>query len=150
MTGTDGRHDDLLTLQLPRTDARQLERLLALGLLAESRATGGRPSTQAERLLRQLHQAARTHPAFAPETPTASPATVDHGIASRVMSMTEVAAVLGCSVQYARRLAQTGRLRAQRVAEHGPWFTTPAALDAYRYGRQEDTSGEPGPEAHTG
>ncbi|KDN75237.1 hypothetical protein DF19_25120 [Streptomyces olindensis] len=145
MTGTDGRHDDLLTFQLPRTDARQLERLLALGLLAEARTSGARPSAQAERLLRQLHNAARTHPSFVPETPTDAPATVDHGFASRAVSIEEVAAVLGCSVQYARRLARTGRLRAQRVGEHGPWLTTPAALDAYRYGRQEDTSGQPGP-----
>ncbi len=151
MTAPESRSEDTLTLQLPRADARQLARILALGLLSESRADGGRPTPEAARILRELHNAAQTRPGFAPETPTARPATVDHGFASRVLCMEEVAAVLGCSVQYARRLAQSGRLRAQRVGPTGPWFTTPADLDAYRHGRTEDTDGVAGPApAHQG
>ncbi|WP_420708284.1 helix-turn-helix domain-containing protein [Streptomyces sp. HGB0020] len=59
--------------------------------------------------------------------------------------MGEAAALLGCSPEYVRRLARTGHLRAHRVGEHGPWLTTPADLDAYRYGRQEATHGVAGP-----
>jgi excisionase family DNA binding protein len=145
VTAPEARPGDTVTLQLPRAAARQLERVLALGLLAESRATGTRPSGQAERLLRELHNATQPRPGFATETPSAAPATVDHGFAVRMLSTTEVAAVLGCSVQYARRLAQSGRLRAHRVGAN--WAIDPTDLDAYRYGRQEDTSGEPRPEA---
>ncbi|MFF7734607.1 helix-turn-helix domain-containing protein [Streptomyces sp. NPDC007984] len=57
--------------------------------------------------------------------------------------MGEAAAVLGCSAEYARRLARSGRLRAHRVG--GVWAVRPQDLDAYRYGRTEDTSGQPGP-----
>ncbi|MEU0343169.1 helix-turn-helix domain-containing protein [Streptomyces bobili] len=146
MSAPDGEGDTLL-LPVPRSAARELERILLLGLLAESLKTGAKPTAITDSIVRQLHTAAQTRPGFAPETPTAAVATVDPGFASRVLVMEEVAAVLGCSVQYARRLAQTGRLRAHRVGRTGPWLTTPQDLDAYRYGRQEDTSGKPGPEA---
>lgn len=143
MTGADGR-EDLVTLQLPRQDVRELERALKTGIIRLAQRDGGRPSPVTARILQQLHTAA-TRPGFPDETPSAQPATVDHGFASRAVPMVEVAAVLGCSVQYARHLARTGRLRAHRVGEHGPWLTTPADLDAYRYGRQEATHGVTGP-----
>jgi excisionase family DNA binding protein len=148
VTARETGGEETLLLPVPRSALRQLERVLALGLLAESRATGARPTEQAERLLRQLHTAAQTRVSSVAGTSTAAPATVDLGFASRVLCMEEVAAVLGCSVEYARRLARSGRLRAQRVGAN--WAVHPTDLDAYRYGRQEDTSGEPGPEAHPG
>lgn len=145
MTAPAPGSEETLLLPVPRTAARELERILLLGLLADSRETGSKPTPVTNRIVRQLHTAAQTRPGFAPETPSAAPATVDPGFASRVLGMTEVAAELGCSVQFARRLAQSGRLRADRVGRTGPWLTTPADLDAYRYGRTEDTSGIPGP-----
>lgn len=135
--------EDTLLLPVPRSAARELERILLLGLIEDSLRTGGKPTPLTNRIVRQLHTAAQTRPGFAPETPNTRPATVDLGFASRVLGMTEVAAELGCSVQFARRLAQSGRLRAQRVG--ASWAVHPADLDAYRHGRTEDTDGEPGP-----
>ncbi|MFG2311173.1 helix-turn-helix domain-containing protein [Streptomyces sp. NPDC048566] len=57
--------------------------------------------------------------------------------------MRKAAAVLGCTPQYARRLARTGRLPAQRVG--GVWAVRPRDLDALRYGRTEAPDGKPGP-----
>lgn len=150
MSGREPGGEDLVTLTLTRRAVRLLDRGFALGLLRESSLTGAPHTPEVDAISHTLRTAAQTRPGFAPETPTARPATVDPGFASRVLGMTEVAAELGCSVQFARRLAQSGRLRADRVGRTGPWLTTPADLDAYRYGRQEDTHGEPGPAPRAG
>ncbi|MFJ4012234.1 helix-turn-helix domain-containing protein [Streptomyces sp. NPDC090026] len=132
--------DDLVTLTLPRAAVPLLWRLLGAWLLREYRNTGGNPSPTADRALRALRDAAHTPPSSAAGTPTAEPPTVDPG---KVMGMGDVAAVLGCTPEYARRLARVGRLPAQRVGT--VWTINPRDLDAYRYGRQEAPSGEPAP-----
>ncbi|NJP72167.1 helix-turn-helix domain-containing protein [Streptomyces sp. C1-2] len=134
--------EEPLLLAVPRSSARALERALAAGLLAVSRADGGRPTPEAARILRELHNAAHGHRSSVPGTPPAAPTTVDSGL-REVLGMGEAAAVLGCTPEYARRLARTGRLPAQRVG--GVWAVRPEDLDALRYGRTEDTSGKPGP-----
>ncbi|GBQ01034.1 hypothetical protein SSP531S_24640 [Streptomyces spongiicola] len=108
-----------------------------LYLADQTRASGGALAPDARQLLQALHQAANGHPGFAPETPSTPADTV-------MLGMGAVAALLGCTPQYARRLARSGRLPAQRVGH--VWLISPADLDAYRYGRQEDTDGEPGPD----
>ncbi|WUQ57126.1 helix-turn-helix domain-containing protein [Streptomyces virginiae] len=46
----------------------------------------------------------------------------------------QAALLLGCSTEYVRRLARTGRVLARRA---GPaWLIDPASLDAYRKGQQ--------------
>ncbi|MEU9641513.1 helix-turn-helix domain-containing protein [Streptomyces sp. NPDC048188] len=134
--------EETLLLAVPRSLAGQLERILAAGLTVAYRADGGQPTPEAARILRELHAAARGLRSFAPETPPAPRTTVDTG-SEEMLGMRKAAAVLGCTPQYARRLARTGRLRAHRVG--GIWAVRPEDLDAYRYGRTEDTSGQSGP-----
>ncbi|MFG3231815.1 helix-turn-helix domain-containing protein [Streptomyces antibioticus] len=55
----------------------------------------------------------------------------------------EAAAVLGCDTSHVRRLCLTGRLPARRIT--GGWLIDSTALDSYRFGRTEDTSGIPRP-----
>ncbi|MFC8866380.1 helix-turn-helix domain-containing protein [Streptomyces sp. NPDC057148] len=139
---TAADEEPLLLALTPRT-ARLLERGFKLGLLAESRTTGAEPSAASSALLARLHQATQGRSSV-PGTPTPAPATVDHeGFEGSLMGMRDAAAVLGCTAEYARRLARTGRLRAHRVG--GVWAVRPEDLDAYRYGRTEDTSGQSGP-----
>lgn len=130
--------EETLLLPVPRSAARQLERVLAAGLLAVSRADGGRPAPAAAALLQAVHAAAHGRRSSVPGTPTPAPATVDHG-SGNVLGMREAAARLGCSAEYVRRLARTGRLQARRVG--AVWVVDPEDLDAYRYGRTEDTDG---------
>lgn len=143
MTAPMPGSEETLLLPVPRTAARELERILLLGLLADSRETGSKPTPLTNRIVRQLHTAAQTRGSSAAGTPTTAPATVDLGIAGSMLGMREAAAVLGCTPEYVRRLARTERLRAQRVG--GVWVVDPRDLDALRYGRTEDTHGEPGP-----
>ncbi|MGA5108698.1 helix-turn-helix domain-containing protein [Streptomyces pseudogriseolus] len=135
--------EEPLLLAIPRSAARALERILSAGLTAAYRADGGRPTPEAERILRELHNAAHGHRSSVPGTPPAAPATVDHGFAGCVLSAGEAAALLGCTPEYVRRLARTGRLRAHRVG--GVWAVRPEDLDAFRYGRREGTDGITGP-----
>ncbi|WP_432104897.1 helix-turn-helix domain-containing protein [Streptomyces sp. bgisy091] len=62
--------------------------------------------------------------------------------------MRDAAALLGCTPEYVRRLARTGRLPAHRVGV--VWTIHPQDLDAYRYGRQEAPDGITGPAPRPG
>lgn len=134
---------DGVTLVVPRQSARALERIIAAGLLAISRADGGQPTPEAARILRELHNAANghRHVSVSPPAPTA---TVDSGLGS-MLGTREAAARLGCDTSHVRRLCLSGRLPARRLK--GGWLIDSAALDNFRHGHQEDTGEQPGPAA---
>ncbi|MFE1250505.1 helix-turn-helix domain-containing protein [Streptomyces sp. NPDC058741] len=118
------------SVMVPASVAGEVLRALVRDLVGRARADGGEVSPQARRVLYALHAAAvqdeSTGPAFAPETRARSAASVE-------LTARQVAEILGCSAQYARSLARSGRVRARRA---GPaWLIDSASLDAYRTGR---------------
>ncbi|MGW1799155.1 helix-turn-helix domain-containing protein [Streptomyces sp. NPDC001984] len=126
---------DTVGLVVPPDVARELLRPVVLGLAARVRADGVPLSPRAVAFLTALHRTAeQAEPGFPTETPTAPAATVELG-------MGEVAALLECSPQYARRLAREGRLRARRAGRI--WLVDPASLDAYRRGQPECPNNSP-------
>ncbi|MGA5262438.1 helix-turn-helix domain-containing protein [Streptomyces griseoincarnatus] len=132
--------EDEVLLAVPRSTARALERALMLGLLAESRATGAEPTPEAARILRELHAAAHGHRHVSVSPPAPTP-TVDSGL-ERMLGTREAAAVLGCDTSHVRRLCLTGRLPARRIT--GGWLIDSTALDNFRHGREESSSGKSG------
>ena len=133
---------------VPRSLASTTFAALLLYLQDRVRADGGALSPEARALLHALNRAAQA-PSSDPGTSTPAPATVDHTRAGDVLGMEEVAALLGCSPEYARRLARTGRFPARRVGH--VWLTTLTSLDAYRYGREEaPDDGEAGGQGREG
>ncbi|MFJ9536628.1 helix-turn-helix domain-containing protein [Streptomyces sp. NPDC101225] len=144
MTGAGGRHDDLVTLQLPRQAAGQLERIIQAGLIRLSRVDGGRPTPEADRIMRQLHAAAHGR-RFAPEPPPTPPAKVDHGLRN-VFAAGEAADVLGCTAKHVRSLCRDGAFpNAWRVSLTGPWMIPADDLHAFREKRWREASGQSGP-----
>lgn len=113
---------------VPAGLAGEVLRMLVRDINTQIRANGGQPSPAARRLLWALHDAAvraDEAPRFAAETPPEGSATVEIGAS-------EAAELLGCTPQYVRRLARTGRITARRC---GPlWLISRASLDAYRHG----------------
>lgn len=114
---------------MPPSVAGEVLRALMRDLTVRMRADGGEVSPAVRQLLYALHAADEQHarqPAgSAAGTPTVRPATVE-------LTAQEVAELLECSPEYARRLARSGRLRARRA---GPvWLVDSASLDAYRRG----------------
>ncbi|MCY0962800.1 helix-turn-helix domain-containing protein [Streptomyces sp. H27-H5] len=90
---------------------------------------GGEVSPAVRRLLYALHDAAQRPAVAVPSsgagTAPAAPVTVE-------LTADQAALLLGCSTEYARRLARTGRVLARRA---GPaWLIDPTSLDAYRKG----------------
>ncbi|MFH9641232.1 helix-turn-helix domain-containing protein [Streptomyces globisporus] len=109
--------------------AGEVLRALIRDLTARVRTDGGEVSPTVRRVLYALHEAAQNTAAHAPSsahgTPDTPPATVE-------LTTHEAAQLLGCSTEYARRLARTGRVLARRA---GPaWLINNASLDAYRKG----------------
>ncbi len=54
---------------------------------------------------------------------------------TRLISLTDAAAIYGLSPTYLRTLAQKGRLKAQKVADL--WLTTPQDVEVYIRSRQQ-------------
>ncbi|MFJ4867780.1 helix-turn-helix domain-containing protein [Streptomyces sp. NPDC088757] len=130
--------DDPLVLAVPRSAARQLERVFAAGLLAVSRAEGGRPTPEAARVLRELHAAAHGH---RPLTPAADVGSGELPTPTVELTVDEVALAMGCRPRWVRTLAESGRLRGRRVNPRF-WLIDATSVDEYRFGR---TSGQSGP-----
>lgn len=125
-------------LVVPPDVARELLRPLVLGLAARVRADGTPLSARAIAFLRALHNAAEQPASSAPGTSPDAPATVE-------ITAHQAAQLMGCSTEYVRRLARTGRVRARRA---GPaWLIEATSLDAYRTGGTTcpPTSSPPGP-----
>lgn len=94
--------------------AREVLRLLTLGLTEQARRDGLPVSAAGRQILWALAAAADQHDlaGSASETSTAEPA--------NLTTIADVAARMGCSQQYARRLARRGRLDARKVG--GQWI----------------------------
>ncbi|MCL4267856.1 MAG: hypothetical protein KJ069_32115 [Anaerolineae bacterium] len=54
---------------------------------------------------------------------------------TRLISLPEAAQLYGFSADYLRNLAQSGRLKAQKVADR--WITTPANVEEYIHSRKK-------------
>ncbi|MET7900351.1 hypothetical protein ABZS86_02360 [Streptomyces sp. NPDC005355] len=126
---------DGVTVVVPRQSARELERVLAAGLLAVYRADGGRPSPAAERLLRDLHEAARR-----PAPPAAADVGSEDPPAVTVeITVAEAAASMGCRPRWIRYLLAAGLLRGRRASAR-LWLIDSDSLDEYRHGRAHDSN----------
>ncbi|MGW1034315.1 excisionase family DNA-binding protein [Streptomyces antibioticus] len=129
--------DELLVLEVPRTAARDLERILAAGLTAIHRADGGRPTPEAARLLQELHAAA--HGRRSPN-PTADVGSQDPPPPKVELTVDEVAVAMGCRPRWIRTLLESGRLRGRRVHPR-LWLIDADSVDEYRFGRTRGITG---------
>ncbi|MGW0417499.1 helix-turn-helix domain-containing protein [Streptomyces sp. NPDC003015] len=105
-------------------------RALVRDLTERVRIDGGEVSPAVRGILHALRTASDQPPCpargFADETSS------DLGVSLREVTAEQAAELLGCSVQYARRLASSGRVAARRA---GPaWLIDRASLDAFRSG----------------
>lgn len=109
---------------VPPALAGELLRRLLRDVTAEVHANGGVPSLACRELMWGLHTAALAEEKAAGSgdgTPVGPVGSVEIGT-------TEAAQVLGCSAEYARRLAREGRLPARRVGRQ--WLIREAAIVA--------------------
>ncbi|WP_435272202.1 helix-turn-helix domain-containing protein [Streptomyces parvulus] len=129
--------DDLLaedgSVRVLQPLAGTVANAVSLFLGARQRADGGTLTPDARALLAALNRAA-TQPVSATKPAGGQPANV-------MLGMGDAAALLGCSPQYARRLAARGEIPgAQRVGRI--WLVPSNSLDAFHHERQEDDDGE--------
>lgn len=120
---------------IPPQLAAEVLRTLVVGATAQARTDGGVIGPGARRLLHQLYEAAQQdaqqRATFAAESRRSDPDMVE-------ITAQQAADRMGCSPQYVRYLARTGRVRARRA---GPsWLIDPDSLDAYRAGGLACTS----------
>lgn len=117
---------------VPAAVAGDVLRALVRDLTARVRADGGEVGPGVRRVLYALHDAAQRADAHQPR-PGPVGGTQEGPTGTVGVTAQAAAALLGCSTEYARRLARTGRVAATR---HGPsWLIDRASLDAYRHGR---------------
>ncbi|MGQ4727047.1 helix-turn-helix domain-containing protein [Streptomyces sp. Ju416(a)] len=114
---------------VPPGIANEVLRALVRDLTTRVRTDGGEVSPGVRQLLWALQDAAQ-HPART--APSSAHGTAAPAAATVELTAHEAAALMGCSTEYARRLARTGRVLARRA---GPaWLINRQALDAYRRG----------------
>lgn len=118
-------------MTVPASVAGDVLRALVRDLTARVRVDGGEISPRVRTLLYALHAADQGHP----DTPGSAPGTPPPASVTVELSTGEAAALLGCSSEYVRRLARSGRLTARRVG--AAWLIDPVALDTYRHGGTE-------------
>ncbi|MFF9215506.1 helix-turn-helix domain-containing protein [Streptomyces viridosporus] len=125
------------SVRVPQHLAASVHGAVSLFLGARVKANGGALTADARALLAALNRAAAQ-----PVSPT-KPAGDDP--ANVMLGMGEVAALIGCTPQWARRLAARGEIPdARRVGRI--WLVPASSVDAFRHEREEDTSGESGPD----
>ena len=124
LIGPDG------SVTIPPEVAGEVLRALIRDLTARVRADGGEVTPAVRHVLYALHEAAQRPappaPSSADGTPPEPPATVE-------LTAYEAAALMGCSTEYVRRLARSGRVLARRAGT--AWLINPQSLDTYRKGR---------------
>ncbi|MGW4752003.1 helix-turn-helix domain-containing protein [Streptomyces chartreusis] len=114
---------------IPAPLAGEVMRALVRDLTTRVRADGGEVSPAVRSLVRALHVSAVRSDVpvtFADETPSDLPVTVIE------VTTEQAAELLGCSAQYARHLARSGRVAARRVGR--VWLLDRESLDAFRTG----------------
>lgn len=119
---------------VPASVAGEVLRALVRDLTARVRADGGEVSPGVRRLLHALHTADQ-RPDPAASGPSSDPGTTQPAWANVEITAGEAAALLGCSAEYVRRLARTGRFQARRIG--AVWLINSADLDRYRHNPQE-------------
>ncbi|MGI5512751.1 helix-turn-helix domain-containing protein [Streptomyces sp. CA-106131] len=122
---------------VPAAVAGDVLRALVRDLTARVRVDGGKVAPGVRRLLYALHtasQAAEADPEhrFEHETAPSRPGIVATS-EGEWLSAEDAAQVLGCSVQYARRLAASDAFTARRIGR--TWLIDRTSLDTYRHGR---------------
>ncbi|NEA78032.1 helix-turn-helix domain-containing protein [Actinospica acidiphila] len=121
------------SVRVPPALAAAVHDAVLLHLAASVRSGGGSLTPDARALLHALQRAA-SHPVSPTKPAGDDPATVWLG-------MGEVAALCGCSAQWARRLAARGELPgARRVGRI--WLVPASSVDAFRHEREEAPGGE--------
>ncbi|MEV4708876.1 helix-turn-helix domain-containing protein [Actinoplanes sp. NPDC049316] len=135
-----GRHDhtqpeELLTpaggVIVPPALAGAVRAALLGHLAGRARRDGLPPGPGVTALVWALDAAARgTQPA--PSSDNGTPAAASPIVE---ISAVDAASLLGCSVEYARRLCRSGVLRCRRVGR--AWLVDRASLDAWRHGTTE-------------
>ncbi|MER5401662.1 helix-turn-helix domain-containing protein [Streptomyces sp. NPDC002599] len=123
---------------VPRALASTTFAALVLYLRDRAQAGGGVLTPDARALLRDLHRAAGGTETDAVIEPSSDKGTMSHSAATVAttgaeVSVSEAAALLGCTPEYVRRLARTGALTARRIGAR-PWAINRASLDTYRHG----------------
>ncbi|MGC8919455.1 helix-turn-helix domain-containing protein [Streptomyces sp. PG2] len=121
------------SVRVPPALAASVHTAVLLHLAASVRSGGGTLTPDARDFLAALNRAA-THPVSRTKPAGHRPDTV-------MLGMGKVAALLGCTPQWARRLAARGELPgAQRVGRI--WLVPSTSLDAFRHEREEAPGGE--------
>jgi excisionase family DNA binding protein len=126
---------------IPRGVAREVLRLLIIGLEVRVRADGGELAPLVRQLLWDLHAAsAQADPG---ERPSGSgTGTVQPQKGRLALSVAQAAVTLGCSTRWVRRLLVGGRLTGHRVGVRA-WAIDPDSLDQFRFnGGQHDHEDE--------
>ncbi|MFH9038971.1 helix-turn-helix domain-containing protein [Streptomyces sp. NPDC017966] len=120
------------SVRVPARLAASVHDAVLLHLAARARAGGGALTPDARALLAALNRAAS-----APVSPT-KPA--DDDPATVMLGMGDAAALMGCTPQWARRLAARGAIPgAQRVGRI--WLVPASSVDAFHHEREEDPDG---------
>ncbi|MCP3769505.1 helix-turn-helix domain-containing protein [Streptomyces sp. MAR25Y5] len=118
---------------IPPAVASDVLRALMRDLTVRVRADGGEVTPGVRRLLYALHTAAqRADNEHGSGNGTAPVATVTVTTGTDV-SVSEAAALLGCTAGYVRRLARHGAFQARRIGTR-TWAIDRASLDTYRHG----------------
>ncbi|MFI1422745.1 helix-turn-helix domain-containing protein [Streptomyces sp. NPDC020731] len=117
---------------VPRTLAPTVFNAVVLYLGDRVRTGGGALTPDARALLRDLHRAAVID--HSSDNGTVPPATATVAPVTEV-SVSEAAALLGCTAGYVRRLARYGTLTARRIGTR-TWAIDRASLDTFRHGGQ--------------
>lgn len=105
---------------VPDALAGPVRDLLVTGLWDLAKTNGGTVLPELQRLIEQLHQADQ-HRAQAAAVPVPEPPTATSPIVE--VSTVDAAHAMGCSVEYVRRLARTGRIAARRAGQR-TWLIT--------------------------
>ncbi|MFI6471502.1 excisionase family DNA-binding protein [Streptomyces sp. NPDC050516] len=120
---------------VPACVAGEVLRSLVRDLTARVRADGGEVAPTVREVLYALHTAAQHAELFDSVTaPFDSSDTGTPPAPSGTVSVTEAAALMGCTPRYVRTLIAAGHLPAERVGVR-VWALDPTALDHYRHHR---------------
>lgn len=119
---------------VPARLAGAVRRILVRDLAQHVRADGGQPTADVRQLVYAFARSEHRYDvdqadSSATGTPDARPPIVE-------ISAHDAASLLGCSVEYVRRLCQSGRVSARRAGRRA-WLIDRASLDAYRYRTEE-------------
>ncbi|MEU2596971.1 helix-turn-helix domain-containing protein [Streptomyces hirsutus] len=117
---------------VPRALAPTVFNAVVLYLDNRVRSSRGAITPDARALLRELHRAAEGAPEHSSDNGTPSPSIATVATGSEV-SVMEAAALLGCTPDYARRLARSGAFQARRIGAR-TWAIDRTSLDTYRHG----------------